>query len=319
MTETIEGTVLEYAGTPSLNKALAAVQADLPRIDKGKTAKVPTKNGGEYSYTYADLADVSAQVLPLLGRHGLSFTSWPTLSGNRFVLKYELLHESGESKGGEYPLPTDVNAQALGSAITYARRYCLCAVTGVAPDDDDDAAAAVGRRQVEVAEQRQELDRERQTALDAVRGAWFNQYGEFNSTACLEMFKTWSHGGEMAAAYPQQIRAFAAYLHALPAEDAGSEPNPDQPAETEAVREVAADKRMSRRDSAHMFVLFEKLGMKENRQGQLEYLTAVLGRKIESRGDLLEVDAGAVLNALKDDVDQAQKTGLAPEQPGEGS
>jgi ribosomal protein S20 len=52
------------------------------------------------------------------------------------------LHTSGEKVSGEYPLPTGGSPQALGSAITYARRYCLCAVTGVAADDDDDGAAA---------------------------------------------------------------------------------------------------------------------------------------------------------------------------------
>jgi hypothetical protein len=68
----------------------------------------------------------------------------PTIDGDgNFVLRYELLHVSGQSRVGCYPLPaTTSKAQELGSAITYGRRYCLSSVIGIAPDDDDDGAAA---------------------------------------------------------------------------------------------------------------------------------------------------------------------------------
>ncbi len=123
--------------------ALAAVQADLPPIVKTERADVRTDKGN-YSYTYADLAAVSRAIMPKLGEHGLAFIAKPTRSpvDGSFVLAYALLHESGDRESGEYPLPDKGTAQQIGSAITYARRYCLCAVTGVAPDDDDDGAAA---------------------------------------------------------------------------------------------------------------------------------------------------------------------------------
>jgi len=128
----------------NLFAALAALQADLPRIGKGETAKVPGKDGKQgYTYKYADLADVSQAVLPRLAKHGLAFTSKPTLIDGQFVLVYKLTHISGETDEGVYPLPSNGTPQAIGGAITYARRYSLCAVTGVAPDgDDDDAGAA---------------------------------------------------------------------------------------------------------------------------------------------------------------------------------
>lgn len=126
----------------TLAAALAAVQADLPEVRKAGTAKVPTKTGGSYSYTYADLAAVTRVILPRLGKVGLSWTTKPTIVGERFVLVYKLLHISGEFEEGAYPLPDRGSPQEIGSAITYARRYALCSVTGVAPDDDDDAATA---------------------------------------------------------------------------------------------------------------------------------------------------------------------------------
>ena len=334
MTEatTIEGvTVLSDPGTPQLNLALSLVQAELPRIDKGRTATVPTKAGGQYSYSYADLADVSAAVLPLLGKHGLSFTAWPTLVGNRFVLRYELLHGSGESKAGEYPLPGDAGAQALGSAITYARRYCLCAVTGVSPDDDDDAAATYGAREAEQAEQRAvreaeaaeqqaELDREMQHAVDVVRGAWAQQYGEFDQEQAAESFRSWSKGGSLKHAPAGQLRSFAAYLNSLPAADAGSDPAAaDQaPAAEGEVREVKADRQLGRKDNAHMFVLFEKLGMQNDRQAQLDYLRRTLERDLESRSEVRAGDWPKLRTALEADVKVVEQSGLAMTQPEQG-
>lgn len=125
----------------TLAAALAAFQAALPRIGKDNRATVKSDKG-TYTYTYANLADVSEKVLPLLARHGLSFSTKPTLHEDRFVLEYRLRHTSGEEDIGYYPLGNGT-PQQVGSAITYARRYALCAVTGVAPDvDDDDGQAA---------------------------------------------------------------------------------------------------------------------------------------------------------------------------------
>ena len=147
--------------TSQINTALADLQTQLPRIAKDNTANVPTKSGGSYRYSYADLADISQAILPLMGKLGLSFISRPTVvEGGRFVLAYELRHISGEVVPGEYPLPNPDRGtpQEIGGAITYARRYCLCAVTGVAPDDDTDAQAA------ERAAQRRERRETRQPA-----------------------------------------------------------------------------------------------------------------------------------------------------------
>jgi hypothetical protein len=135
-------------GTAELNKALAKLQGQLPHIAKGETAEVKHKDTGKvlYTYNYADLHGVSAAVLPLMSALGLAFAARPTINeAGQFVLAYSLLHESGESLDGEYllPDPARFKQQDIGGVITYARRYCLCAVTGVAPaEDDDDAQAA---------------------------------------------------------------------------------------------------------------------------------------------------------------------------------
>ena len=128
---------------PNLATALAAFQADLPPLGKDSTA-----NAGTYSYSYADLAAVSRVVLPLLGKQGLSFSSKPTLVDGKFVLDYVLRHSSGDEDRGSYPLPSG-RPQEVGSAITYARRYALMAVTGVFPAEEDDDGKAAHDTRVE--------------------------------------------------------------------------------------------------------------------------------------------------------------------------
>jgi hypothetical protein len=138
-------TTTEQDKRSGLAEALAKVQANLPTIEKSKTATVTMKAGGTYSYKYADLADAVEKTYPLLAQHGLSFSASPTLNASdRFVLAYALLHESGEERSGEYPLPDPSSArpQDIGSAITYARRYSFCAVTGLVTEEDDDGNLA---------------------------------------------------------------------------------------------------------------------------------------------------------------------------------
>lgn len=127
-----------------LVSALAKVQAKLPNVGKGKTATVPTKAGGQYSYKYADLADIAEAIHPLLSEHSLAFVASPRLSHGRYLLVGSLEHPSGEKRVGVFPLPLheNVTPQQIGSAITYGRRYLLCSLTGVVADEDDDGAEA---------------------------------------------------------------------------------------------------------------------------------------------------------------------------------
>ena len=124
--------------------ALAAFQADIPSIAKSATADT-----GKYSYSYAPLDELVPLILPLLAKHGMAFTTVPTFrqfgeGRPEFVLYAALIHESGQKIEGDYPLVDPrTPPQQIGSAITYARRYALTALTGVAPGgEDDDGAAA---------------------------------------------------------------------------------------------------------------------------------------------------------------------------------
>ena len=122
---------------PTIAEALVAFQADLPRVQKGSRNE-------HFRSSYADLADVVGVVLPALARQGLSWVTVPTMTPTGFALLYTLQHVSGDQIEGSWPLPNpaETTPQAVGSALTYARRYALSAVTGVAPDEDDDGNRA---------------------------------------------------------------------------------------------------------------------------------------------------------------------------------
>ena len=120
----------------SLAEALATLQGQLPHVAKEHKATVTS----QHSYDYADLLDVTEALFPIMSKLGLAFTARPTMHGDRFVLHYGL-HFGLDGLEGYYPLPTSGSPQEIGTAITYARRYALCAMTGLAPGGDDAASA----------------------------------------------------------------------------------------------------------------------------------------------------------------------------------
>lgn len=132
----------------SLGEAMLLLQSDPPEVIKAETAKVETQKGS-YSYRFAGLSAVTAAILPRLTDLGCVWICRPTRAADGLaVLAYELRHvATGEAITGEYPisLPSNATPQMAGSMISYARRYALLAVLGIAPEaDDDDAAAASG-------------------------------------------------------------------------------------------------------------------------------------------------------------------------------
>lgn len=158
----------------NLAAALAAFQAEMPTVAKAQKANVPTKSGGSYSYTYAGLPDVVAAVTPLLTKHGLAFSCCPRRAEDgTYELSGVLLHESGETLTGSLPI-FGRQAQEIGSAITYGRRYLLGCMTGVVTDDDDDGSLAH-------AAQRVEQTTEDRPMSGRTRGALFAAMSEFDA------------------------------------------------------------------------------------------------------------------------------------------
>lgn len=131
--------------------AMAEFQRTCPRIKKTMAARVSTKTGGSYTYRYAPLEDILATILPVMGPLGLS-VSWRTrFEGDEAIANCRVSHTFGhheESGDVRIPIQTDnagVGAtppQRAGISLTYAKRYALLAIVGLAPEDDPDAQEA---------------------------------------------------------------------------------------------------------------------------------------------------------------------------------
>jgi hypothetical protein len=125
---------------PTLAGALLKLQDAAPTLTKDAAGQV-----GSRHYKYTPLDTIVEKIGPLLVDNGLVWTTRPSGTAEAPTLVYELIHvESQDAIAGEMPLmigeqPT---SQALGSAITYARRYALTAVLNLVADEDDDGKAA---------------------------------------------------------------------------------------------------------------------------------------------------------------------------------
>lgn len=196
--------------TDNLTTALAKVQAELPVVGKDQKATVKSDKGN-YTYKYANLASVSAAILPMLAQHGLAWTTMPTLEDSKFGLRYELRHVSGETLSGVYPLPTTTRPQEMGSAITYARRYALCAVTGLAPEEDDDNAS-VAERSASLREERENATLQLKKTIweEAAKRGWIAEDGTFDELAAD--FTTWNQGGQIEDADQLILGKYLAHL-----------------------------------------------------------------------------------------------------------
>lgn len=116
--------------------ALAAAQMQM-----GKALK--DSSNPAFKSKYADLASVMDACMAALNGNGIAVFQ-PTVDdeGGRYV-KTILAHVSGETLECRVPLIVQKNdMQGYGSAVTYARRYGLMSMAGIAPEDDDGNAAA---------------------------------------------------------------------------------------------------------------------------------------------------------------------------------
>lgn len=117
-------------------KAFVAAQKATEAVKKAAT-------NPHFRSKYADLAEVVEATVPALNANGIAVMQSPGFNGELVTVTTTLLHESGAYVSGTLSMrPTKNDPQGIGSAITYARRYALLAMTGAAPEDDDGNAAS---------------------------------------------------------------------------------------------------------------------------------------------------------------------------------
>ncbi len=123
-----------------LAAALVAAQKKISHAARASEAGIG-KDGGR-KYRYADLAAVWDACREPLTEAGLAVLQTTRIAEGAHVLVTRLVHTSGQYIDSETPILAKSNdPQGFGSAMTYARRYALSAIVGVASDDDDGEGA----------------------------------------------------------------------------------------------------------------------------------------------------------------------------------
>jgi len=118
-------------------EALAAFQAECPQIKKDKGVSM----GGRHAYNFASLDTIMRIIQPILSRHGLSvqFSAGITEGGAVDVKCMVRCGSHTQTTEASIPIPDmKVNsAQRAGAAISYAKRYALCAALNIVVTDED--------------------------------------------------------------------------------------------------------------------------------------------------------------------------------------
>lgn len=128
--------------------ALAAFQRECPPIRHEKEAKIATKAGGSYAYTYAELDVIARKVNPILAKHGLSYRWNTTIEGATLACECIVSHVAGHFESSRFVVPVESASamspqQKYGAASTFAQRRSLSLALGLTTTDDDTDGAQV--------------------------------------------------------------------------------------------------------------------------------------------------------------------------------
>jgi hypothetical protein len=115
----------------SIYNKLYKVQSEIGAISKDSTNPF-------YKSKYFDINSLIKQVTPILEKHKLLLLQ-PIKDGEQYSIIFDL---DGGSVESSLKLPTDLDAQKIGSAITYYRRYTLQSLLGLQAEDDDGNVAS---------------------------------------------------------------------------------------------------------------------------------------------------------------------------------
>src|SRR3981081_3513121 len=130
----------------NISAALAKAHAELPDPEKSLvgTIRSPFPREADRTFRYAPLSSGLDIVRKSLGRHEIATIQSTEIDkeGGLLRLTTILAHSSGEWVSSEWPvcpISNIASAQRMGAALTYARRYALFTLVGIAGEDDLDA------------------------------------------------------------------------------------------------------------------------------------------------------------------------------------
>lgn len=136
----------------AFNQAFAEMQSDLPTVAKSKTVsfKKDSNDNPITAYKHATLEDIVDIVRPVLQQYGFAI-SFSIDTHEKVTVTCTLMHKAGHSIDTTITLNPDGsgsknNVQAIGSSVSYGKRYTLCSLLNIATRDDDDAQSCAANR-----------------------------------------------------------------------------------------------------------------------------------------------------------------------------
>jgi hypothetical protein len=145
-TETINSGAVIYTDAAATSQPLAAINHLVTALAKAQaemTGAAKDKTNPHFKSAYADLASVWDACRGPLSKHGLAVIQHASADGPLVSVETVLAHSSGQWVSSTLTMTAQQNTpQGIGSCITYARRYALSSIVGIAPEDDDGNAAS---------------------------------------------------------------------------------------------------------------------------------------------------------------------------------
>jgi hypothetical protein len=132
------------------SESIAAIAAALAKAQAQFGPLIKGSSNPFFKSSYADLASVVDVARGPLSEHGLCYVQTTDEAMDGICIETTLMHESGEWLQGCLKMPVvKEDPQSYGSTLTYARRYALQAMLGLAAEDDDGEAAMNRKKEQE--------------------------------------------------------------------------------------------------------------------------------------------------------------------------
>lgn len=151
--------MMEKQARAAYSSALAEMQPKLPIVQRRGLIKVPAKDGKSGHETpYALWEDINEAIRPHLAEHGFALSFRVAKEADRIEVTGVLSHRDGHSEDTMLSLPMDStgsknNVQAIGSSVSYGKRYTAGALLNLTSRGEDDDGTVAGAPNVITDEQ----------------------------------------------------------------------------------------------------------------------------------------------------------------------
>ncbi|WP_414499402.1 ERF family protein [Zymobacter sp. IVIA_12111.31 C1] len=147
--------IMNRAAQEQFNSAMAEMQAEIPAI---------AERGQAHNMKYATFEDINDTVKPIMKRHGFGLTFRIKNLQGAVEITGVLMHTAGHREETSVMLPLDTTGsknavQAVGSSVSYGKRYVMCAMLNIATRGEDDNGASAARKPTVTAMQAGQIGR----------------------------------------------------------------------------------------------------------------------------------------------------------------